>query len=178
MALNNNIDIYKEIDCRYSEFEWLKENIEKELKDLFDLDNIDWMLAWRESQISKCSKTWDLWNSGLYSTSEIGNILNLHQDTIVRYIKRGCKLGLCNYDSRKIRSESLKDKGVKPVICITTKRMFKSMKEAGLFYNIKSIGRISKSCKDNRKSCGKFNNMKLKWKFINYKHGKILRYNK
>lgn len=71
-------------------------------------------------------------------------------------------------DETKIKiSESNK----KMVLCLTTKKIFKSLTEAGRFYNI-DAGHISSCCKGKRKSCGKYNGQKLVWKYLNYKHNK------
>ena len=92
----NHVDNYIVIDCRYSELEWMKENIVKELNEYFDLSNIDWKLAWEESQNSLCVKTWELWNNG-FSISKISNILKLSDATIRKYLKIGTSIGACDY---------------------------------------------------------------------------------
>lgn len=89
----NHINNYIVIDCRYSELKWLKENIIKELNEYFDLSNVNWKLAWEESQSSKCIETWKLWNSGIHNTKEIGNILKLNDETIRKYLKKGRDIG-------------------------------------------------------------------------------------
>ena len=86
----NYVDKYIVIDCRYSELEWMKENIIKELSDYFDLSNINWKLAWEESQNSLCIKAWELYNSG-FTIKQIGDILQLDRHTISKYIKQGNK---------------------------------------------------------------------------------------
>ena len=94
------VDKYIVIDCRYSELEWMKENIIKELNKYFDLSNINWELAWEESQNSLCVKAWELWNNGL-TTSDIANELSLTKQTIIKYLKRGAKLNKCNYNYKE-----------------------------------------------------------------------------
>lgn len=96
----NYVDNYIVIDCRYSELEWMKENIIKELSEYFDLSNINWELAWEESQNSKCFEAWELWNNGL-TTSDIANELSLTKQTIIKYLKRGAKLNKCSYNYKE-----------------------------------------------------------------------------
>ena len=109
----NYVDDYIVIDCRYSTLEWMKENIIKELSDYFDLSNINWELAWKESQSSLCVKAWELYNNGIHSTLDIGNILNLNDATIRDYLKKGKEIGVCNYskeNSKKSRIDKIKNK--------------------------------------------------------------------
>lgn len=91
-----HVDNYIVIDCRYSELEWMKENIIKELGKYFDLSNIDWEFVWKESQSSLCIKAWELWNKGCNIT-KISKILKLNQHTIITYLKRGNECGMCKY---------------------------------------------------------------------------------
>jgi hypothetical protein len=53
----------------------------------------------------------------------------------------------------------------KKVICLTTGEEFKSISEAGRFYDIPQSN-ISKCLKRERKSAGTFNGEKLFWKFV------------
>ena len=85
------INEYITIDCRYSTLEWMKENIIKELGEYFDLSNINWELAWEESQNSLCVEAWNLWNSGICNINKISDILNLSYSTVYNYIRNGKK---------------------------------------------------------------------------------------
>lgn len=96
LAKSNGIKRYYSIDCKYSDFKYMKNNIIKTLGHLFDLSNIDWELAWEESQNSLCVKSWELWNKKL-SITDISNKLNLHKDTVKKYLKIGNECGKCNY---------------------------------------------------------------------------------
>ena len=55
----------------------------------------------------------------------------------------------------------------KPIICITTNKIFNSIKEGAIYYNVDASS-ISKVLKGKRKSAGKnpINNQPLKWKYI------------
>lgn len=64
----------------------------------------------------------------------------------------------------------------KPVICITTKKIFWSAKEGAKFYKIKSPGNITYCCKKKIKSAGKLSdNTPLVWRYLTWKHNKIFR---
>ena len=177
----NHVDNYIVIDCRHSTLEWLKENIIKELKDYFDLNNLDWELAWEESQNSNVIKCWELWNSGIYNTIEIGKILNLDSHTVVKYLKRGYELGRCNYTVDESRKEKGKRNSGKNnyksrgVICITSNRIFYSLKEGAVHYNI-NVKNLCKCCQGERNYCGKLEDgTKLVWRYINWNHNKKYR---
>lgn len=77
-------------------------------------------------------------------------------------------------DVRKKISESRKGKYLgknngnsKSIICLTTKRIFYSIKEGAEYYGIKGNSHISKCCKGELKSCGKLEDgTPLVWKYI------------
>ena len=73
---------------------------------------------------------------------------------------------------RKI-SEGKKGKGLgkdnsraKSVICITTNAVFYTAKEGAKYYNIKNATRIGECCKGKATSSGKYQDMKLVWRYI------------
>ncbi|MCR1933536.1 NUMOD3 domain-containing DNA-binding protein [Clostridium tepidum] len=71
----------------------------------------------------------------------------------------------------KTKIESGVNKGknnprAKRVICITTGKVFDTMKEGARYYNIKSLGNLSNNIKNN-KSCGNLNGVPLMWKIQN-----------
>ncbi|WP_252238995.1 NUMOD3 domain-containing DNA-binding protein [Clostridium sp. VAP51] len=70
----------------------------------------------------------------------------------------------------KTRIENKLSKGknnpkAKKVICVTTGKVFDTMKEGALFYNIKSLGNLSHNIKIN-KPCGKLNGIPLMWRIF------------
>lgn len=176
-----HVNNYIIIDCRNSTLEWMKENIIKELSCYFDLSNINWKLAWEESQNSLCVKTWELWNSGIHSTVEIGKILNLDRTTILKYLKNGKKINKCEFSSHLLRKENgLKNSGKnnyksRCVICLTTGKIFYSLKEGAVHYNI-NVKNLCKCCQGERNYCGKLEDgTKLVWRYINWNHNKKYR---
>lgn len=96
LAMNNHIDFYIIIDCRYTEFEWLKENFIKELSSVLDLSNIDFLKAFKDSNNSLLIKCANLWESGL-SITEISKELNIARSTVRKYLKRAKILNMCDY---------------------------------------------------------------------------------
>ena len=73
------------------------------------------------------------------------------------------------------------NKNSKSVICLTTKKIFYSTKEAGEYYNCDSSG-ISKCCRKDKnkqgytiKSVGKYKGQKLVWIYLIWNHDKKFR---
>ena len=61
----------------------------------------------------------------------------------------------------------ISDSNKKKVICITTGKIFNSVKEASEYYNIKCSSSISACCKGKLKSCGKLEDgTKLVWSYF------------
>ena len=64
------------------------------------------------------------------------------------------------------RSEETKRKISRKAICITTGKIFNSIKEASNYYNILNQSNISRCCRGELKSSGKLNGEPLKWKYL------------
>jgi hypothetical protein len=75
----------------------------------------------------------------------------------------------------KLRMYKGKDSSTaRGVICITTKKIFYTLTEAGLYYNIDNSG-IAKCCKGKMRFSGKYNGTKLVWRYLTWKHNKKYR---
>jgi len=112
LALKNGIKEYIIIDCRYSNFEWLKENFIKSLKDYFDISKIDWQDIYNNSMKNYMLEACKLYNENL-KLSYICELLKLSQTSIRNYLKIGTSLKLCNYDPKEIMHKVGKLKGIK-----------------------------------------------------------------
>ena len=128
------VDNYIVIDCRYSELEWIKENIMKELNNYFDLNRVDWKLAWEESQNSLCIKALELWENG-FSQKEISEKINVHKDTVRNWLR---KMGVENQYKRKEKNKlkllELKEQGftnfeISKKIGVTERTIYKWLEE-------------------------------------------------
>lgn len=96
----SHVNNYIVIDCRYSNMKWLKENIIKELNKYFNLTNVNWELAWEESQNSLCVKCWKLWDRGL-TTFDISKELKISDACVRNYLKMGAKYKFCSYSVKE-----------------------------------------------------------------------------
>jgi len=102
LALKNKIDEYIVIDCRYSEFDFIKQNVlQSRLSELFDLSKIDWLECNKYACNSLVKTACDYWNSGIKNLTEIGEIIQVKSCTVRRYLKQGAINNLCDYDSKQ-----------------------------------------------------------------------------
>ena len=151
---NKKIDDYKDskadeysikmirIDCNKSELEYIKNNIIKsKLSNMFDLSKIDWLKCHEYGlrNIVKIVCEYKM-NNPDKTTSNIGNIMKLSENTIRRYLKRGTILGWCNYNPKL---ESFKG---------TSKSGKLREKSLEIFKNGISLGIFSSICKLERQS--------------------------
>ena len=75
-----------------------------------------------------------------------------------------------------IRLTGKNNSRARPIICITTRLLFYTAKEAAKHYNINSGSDITRCCKGKRKSAGKLpDGTKLVWRYVNYKHNRVYR---
>ncbi|WP_283695663.1 hypothetical protein [Clostridium perfringens] len=126
IALNNGIKHYIELDCRKSEMDYIKNSIlNSELNDLFDLSNIDWTNCAEFANKNIVKEVCSYWNNKSKSTIKIGEKFNIHCGTVVNYLKRGTRLGWCDYNAKE--------------------EVRKCSKKIEIFKNNKSLG-IFKSC--------------------------------
>jgi hypothetical protein len=102
LALSNNIkeENYIVIDCRYSKFEYIKNNIlnNEKINKLFDISKINWNLCEQESLSSYLVKACEYYNQGV-GHMEIAKIMDIDFKTVKRYLKRAREYNLCNYIS-------------------------------------------------------------------------------
>lgn len=164
LAENHNIHIIR-IDSDYlgfeDRYEFLRTNIENsELKEILPLSLIDFDEANIRSQKSLLIETCNLWDNG-YKASEIIKELHIPECSVSTYLRTGQKYGLChNYSAKEsyIRSQGRK------VICVNTKEVFNTIREAEKYYEVDGIGNC---CEGKTHSAGKHKetNEKLFWLF-------------
>ena len=102
LALNNKIEKYIALDCSFSSCEYIKNSILNSQMALFlPLELVDWNQCAIYAHGNLFQKACALKKENeLYSTGQIGKILNLDDLTIRTYLKRGRDLGLCFYDEK------------------------------------------------------------------------------
>ncbi len=158
LAIKNRIkkDNYIIINCKYSELEWIKSSIvDSKLNELFNLNIINWLQCEEYALSSLVKKACELKrNNSNITTTQIGKIIGLHQTTVIKYLKKGTKLGWCKYNSKK---ESIKSGKIRcrKIIELNNNQIFNSITEATTFYNFKSLSNISACCRGEQNYAGK-----------------------
>jgi len=176
LARSNNIKNYIILDCRESEIDWIKKSvINSSLPNLlnFKQEDIDWLKCHEFACNSLVKTACDLWKQGL-TTTEIGKIIGLFNGTISDYLKKGIKLGWCDYTIKQSRqrgtnkTQESKLKKLPQLICLNTFEVFENVHIASQKYNIssESINNVFKN-KNYFKSAGKheITGEKIKWMY-------------
>lgn len=159
-AMNNGIEKYIVIDCSLSDINWIKNNILKsDLKDMFDLSNIDWDECEKYYNIDKKNKILELWNSGQCDTvNDISKKLNLSSYTVRSYLEKLSALKLCNYDPKDCLKKTLFKKDVLPhniyyIKCMETNRVFNGFKDVAIFLERYCEEDVNIDVRNIKKSC-------------------------
>lgn len=142
LALANGIEYYIEVDCRKSDLDWVTCNIYKQLKNYFYMGNIDFGEAESFALKNIVKEVCGYWNNKeeRETTKDLAFKFNLDRSTITKYLKRGAKLGWCNYNS-KIEY----DKGILKLTKIKSKKIeiFKDGISLGIFESASKLDRQS-----------------------------------
>ena len=143
------------IESLKSELEYIRSNIMKsKLSQLlnFKESDIDWQKCHEFACSSLVKKACELWENGMNNTTQMADQLKISRATIVKYLKQGVELGFTNYDPvLELQKTYFKNgEGCIKVICLNTKKVFNSLKEAGKKYNIfyQCIGRCCRNIQD------------------------------
>ena len=101
LALDNGFNIVR-MDCCYPDvlqrFEYIKRNIlNSNLSKILDLTSIDWDVANNHALNSNVKKSADLFNSGITSVKQIGELIGADRSTVRKYLKIATEIGWCNY---------------------------------------------------------------------------------
>lgn len=144
IALANGIKYYIELDCRESNLEYIKNSIlHSELNKLFDLSKVDWQQCAEFANKNIVKEVCNYWSNKREdeTTVDLGNIFNLSRNSIINYLKRGTKLGWCDYDPKEeMRKSALRGS------CYSKKKVeiFKDKQSLGVFESCRELERQSK----------------------------------
>ena len=118
LALQNGIKDgdYVVIDCRYSDKEWVKNNIlSSKLNELFDLEKrINWdkceEFALKSNTVKEVCEYWsrkEEWET----TKTLAEVFGLSREAIIDYLKKGAGLGWCDYNADREKTKRSKSVG-------------------------------------------------------------------
>lgn len=132
LAKQNGIKEYIVIDCRYSDFEYIKKNVlHSRFNELYDLSIIDWVKLENDVNNNIFIEAANLWNSGVHDPEVIANKLDIYQNNLHMILGRAKELGLCDYDTKitqAIGREKMNKikyhKYAKPLLCNESKECF------------------------------------------------------
>lgn len=138
LAIKNKIlpENYIVIDCRYSDFEYLKMQFKNSLYNYFDLSNINWEDVNTFCLNSISIEAIKLWNNGIQSTNQIGYKLKVSASCVRNYLKKGAESNLCDYTIEEAKRIAYKKTRRKPNIVLQFDlkgdliREYSSVKEA------------------------------------------------
>lgn len=105
LAIKNGVNKnnYISIDCKKSELEFIKQNIlSSKLNNMINLSIINWSEVEIFALSNRVKQACDLWNCGIKSTKEIGEIMKLDRHTICNYLKKGQLIEWCNYNAKSV----------------------------------------------------------------------------
>lgn len=97
-AYENNVESYVVIDCRESEFEYIYNNIaESILSRIIDFNAVDKHVVCKNSMSNYLLEACNIWNSGVHDVKLITSMFSLSEYTIRSYLRRGSRIGICDY---------------------------------------------------------------------------------
>jgi len=101
MALQNDIKHYIVIDCRYSDFDYIYNNIlNSSLHKIFNFNELSKEDIILQSNSNDFLLVCQEWNRGNNDIESISNLIHMSEYTTMSYLKKGTKLGICNYDGK------------------------------------------------------------------------------
>lgn len=157
---NENCKSYISIECRNSNYEYLKVQFINSLSGYLDLSLVIWEDVFLFCTNSIVMDVIFAWNNKNKQITEIAKEFKVNRNTVSRYLKIGSTVGLCDYDSKISKDNSI-DKMKKEVIQLGKNgefiNKFESLSEASKQTNINKQN-ISKCClgKNNVKYAGGF----------------------
>lgn len=168
LALKNGIDKYIVIDARFSDMDYISNSIlSSELSDIIKYE-INWDKCDYYASGSIFLKVCSEWNGKFDSIDNIVNKYQIHKNTVLRYLKKGSKIGIIDFNfqnyleySKLYHYKKIGEKEKKPILCVETGIRYDSIKEAQDLF-CKTSKNITKALHGHLKTAYGFH-----WKFVN-----------
>lgn len=100
LALSNGVTFenYVEIDSRYSEFTFIKQNVLNSiLKNYIDFSTVDWDKIANDITLNPLKEACRLWDEGNHDIQKIADIIGYHLSTTSEFLRKGELLGITTY---------------------------------------------------------------------------------
>ena len=105
LAAEQNVCVIR-IDTQESTCEYIKNHIlMSELAYIFDLSNIDWEKCDKDAQRNLVKEVCELYMSGMKNLKSIASVVQLSDQSVRNYLKRGSAFGWCDYTPRVVRTD-------------------------------------------------------------------------
>lgn len=103
IAKENGIKNYISLDCRNSSIDFIKESVKrnKEFCSVFDVSKIDWKKCEENTTTSLMISIIKSYNLGEKNTKELSKTYKVSRTTVVKYLKRGTNIGICNFNNER-----------------------------------------------------------------------------
>lgn len=166
IAIKNGIDSYFEIEVFDGNIHSIRENIENSgLLKFLNLSDIDWISLSLKSQNSLVLEVCKYYKENdLLTTSDIAYIFRLSQATVIKYLKIGNELKICNYKPRERFNKTINSsrRNNKPVVQLTINKEFiKKYNSISDAYRATGINNIGLCCRENYRTSNSF-----KWMYL------------
>jgi len=107
MAQDNGIKKYIGLDCSKSSLKFIKKSIYNSyLSEILLLDNVEWKQCNEYACKNIIYQVCELWNE-YNTTTKIKDELQISRTTIIKYLKLGFEMNLCNYNANSARNKGL-----------------------------------------------------------------------
>lgn len=136
LAIKNNIQNYIIINCEFSNLNWIKKSIlSSDLPYVLEFfnDEIDWKYIESQTLNNIDKEICFDYNSGVTDIRKLASKYKLSYNSIVSKLKKGTKIGWCNYDINVIKHNNYINNG-KRIIETMSKRVIQ-MDQNGNYIN-------------------------------------------
>ena len=144
LAKGNGVRYYIELDCRESSLEWIKDSVmQSDLPKLlgFKEDDVNWNKCEEFALSNLVKQVCDYRRETNKTANEIAKEFKLGLSTVILYLKRGVKLGWCEYDAKKEQLKAVSKNGKKSGKMI---EVFKDGVSFGVFQSARELEKQSK----------------------------------
>lgn len=166
IAIKNGIENYFEINIINNNINEIRKNIENSgLLELINVSNIDWNSISIKSQKSLLINICKYYSeNSLVTTSDIAYLYRVSQSTVIKYLKIGNDLKICDYKTRARYNKTINRsrRNNKPVVQLSINNQFiKKYNSISDAHRATGINNIGLCCRENYRTSNNF-----KWMFL------------